>query len=127
MPSRIIPPEHVEPFLESANRRHLFGRMEFKVYLFHYWAPSIIFLQGLTSRNVKVIVVALVLWLFLRWAGRAMAKYDPYMTEVYIEALKLRQKGGSLYYPAVSHESRIRIPRVNDATNRRAYQTIPPK
>src|SRR4051812_33370554 len=94
---RAIPPRYVEPFLPSANRRHLMAGMEFPAFLFSLWAPC---MTAILGANRYAVIAAIVLWLMLTRLFRAMARRDPFMTEIYMNSLRYQQQDGSLEFPA---------------------------
>lgn len=96
---RPIPSHCIEPFLASANRRHLKGGMEFGAWILSLYFPFVIWVSVPT---LKVLVGCAVLFFALRFIFRAMAKKDPNMMEIYLDALKYKQSDGSLEYPSVS-------------------------
>jgi len=96
---RPVPPHCIEPFLASANRRHLMGGMEFGGWILSLYVPFVI---GISVPTLKVIAGCIVLFLVLRFIFRAMAKKDPFMMELYRDAWAYKQKDGTLEFPAVS-------------------------
>lgn len=94
---RQIPSHCIEPFLASANRRHLWGGMEFPAFIASFWAPLMI-LMGVPNRYTMA--GSIVLWFLLRFLFRAMANKEPFMTDLYLDSLKYRQPDRSLEYPA---------------------------
>ena len=96
---REIPPHCIEPFLASANRRHLKGGMEFGAWILSLYFPFVIWVSVPT---LKVLAGCVVLFLVLRFIFRTMAKKDPHMMEIYMDTFRYRQHDGSLVYPPVS-------------------------
>lgn len=84
-----VPVEFCAPFRKSANRRHLFGGAEPKVFMSCIYVSGFI---GISIPNRYGLMCAIGLFLFLRSLARYMAKKDPYMSEVYRSSLKFGRR-----------------------------------
>jgi type IV secretory pathway TrbD component len=103
---REIPVEYIEPFLESANRRHLWAGMEYSAFLFSCWSPIIILSHGISRYSVAL---AVVIFSLLCWLFRRMAHHDPYMTDIYLDAFRYRKPDGWLEYAALTALPRLTL------------------